>query len=262
MFRPLGRRPRPRPALAEEPLVVVEDDGGRVRCALVQPEGASGVRVLELVEASEPRPAEVARALRRLPRPRSARAALVTVEASPAGVPDAGLPATGLRAGWETLLAGEGLLGAGVYPLVGGPAADLDDGEPSTPVLGLQVERHLAAVLELDGGGRGAVEVHTEGEHPLSAERALELVGPACDELWLCGSGTDLSALGYALASRGRMWVRIVGLLRGSRVAGVPSEELAAIRGAARRALGLAHPSWRRRSSCPRRGKIGSDPVT
>ena len=261
MARPFACEARARPAVGQDALLVVEDDGGRVRCALVRREGSSGVRVVDLVEAAQPRQADVARALRRMPRPRSGRAALVTIELAPAGAPDTSAPGTGLRASWETLLAGEALRSAGVYPLVGGPAADLDDGEPSTPVLGLQVERRLAAILELDGAGQGAVEVHTEGEHPLSPERALELVGPACDELWLCGSGTDLSALGYALASRGGTWVRIVGLRRGSGVAGVPSEGLATIRGAARRALGLAHPRWRVRTPA-RRGKTGSDPVT
>jgi len=242
---------RARADLGPKALVVVEDDGERVRCAHVQRQGEADVRVAGLAACPSRAFDGVAQALGELEArdgPLPARAALVTADATFRPAPGAAGPRPEIGgatlAWWSGLLARLGLDGAGVHPLLGAPLAELDLGALRAPALCLQVERRVAALLEVDRRSVRELELHREGEHPLSPERCVAAIGPACDELWLCGSGTDLSALGYAIAQGAGIWVRILGLRADDAVAGVHGEGLAAIRGAARQAFGLAPSPW------------------
>jgi hypothetical protein len=135
------------------------------------------------------------------------------------------------RERWSRELLEHGLELASIYPLAGSPLGILDVQERPAPCL--QVEHAFLAVMEIVGGRCAQLELHhVEPTLP----RVLELVGPACPELFLCGGGADLSALGYAIARAGTTWVRI--LRPDSRTLDDPAH--GAMVGAARHACELA----------------------
>lgn len=133
---------------------------------------------------------------------------------------------------WWTRLAAFGIELRAVYPLVGCPLF-ARIGLPREPLLFLQVERTLTAVIELVDGR--PMELEIVAGKP-SAERCREIVGEGCPEVLLAGGSAELSEIGYELTRSGTTWVRI---LRPEGLDPARASSFASIVGAARHGSGL-----------------------
>jgi hypothetical protein len=213
------------------PFLVIEVDGDAFRVANARRRGGE----IEVLSVEQPNGLEeIDSVLARIGRVRSAgpAAAVLVTSAAPAVGIDARHPA--IHSAWQPRLALLGIELHRIFPLVGAPLLALAQA-PREPLVYLQVEHTLIAVMELVGGRSMELAVYG-GEEP-KVRRCRELVGEACPEVLLAGGGGDLSAIGYELARTGTTWVRILrpcGL-----VTHANASSLGAVIGVARHASGL-----------------------
>lgn len=141
------------------------------------------------------------------------------------------------RDAWRELMGRCDLELEGIYPLGGSPLGVLDSSTSAKPMLCLQVEPHFVVLAEAFEGSCRAIQVVPLSADSAAVEESLDLVGPACEELWLCGNGVDLSALGYEIVKQSETWVR---LFDSCGRASLDHPSASSMLGAARHAFGLA----------------------